>query len=408
MTRVDKLKRAWERTRTVPGLGRDVTALVVLIALGLSAAGIILVKQRVAWPWNDEFTFQADFAEVPGISPGNGQEVRIAGVTVGRIKEADVTDDGNARLTLALEPGYDVYENAKLILRPKTPLNDMYVEMSQGGPPADKLDAGDLIDEGQTENPVQIDEVLQHLDERSRSALTALVGESDAALAHAPQNLAPGLDATSKSLEKLKPVVTSLETRRETIKRVVTAFATISHAAGDDDGRLVRLTHSLNTTLGVLASRDDDLRAALSQLPGLSGDLKTATSRVTGLSSELDQTLEEVSGASEDLPTALARLTDTASQVEETANTAAPVVTDLRPLVADLRPTVSDLRPTLTDAATVTGRLDKATQMLTGSLTDLRGFVYNTASMVKLQDTNGGILRGQIQVNATSLPIKAN
>lgn len=402
-----KIKRLWERTRSVPGLGRDVTALVVLIALGLGAGATILAKQNVAWPWNDEFTFKAQFAEAPGISPGNGQEVRIAGVTVGRIAEADVTSDGDAELTLAIKPGYEMYENAKLVLRPKTPLNDMYIEMSQGGPPADRLEEGGTVTTARTSNPVQVDAVLQHLDQRSRAALTALLGESDAALAHAPKKLANGLDATGDTVKTLQPVMDSLVERREAISRIVTAFSTIAHSAGADDERLVRLTSSLNSTLGVLAKRDEEVRQSLSQLPGVTRELRNATGALTGLSDVLDPTLSDVSAGADDLTTALTRLTSTANRVRSTAERAGPVVTDLRPLVADLRPTVANLRPTLGDAESITGRLDGATRMVTNSLTDLQAFVYNTTSVVSLQDANGGILRGQIQVNTTTLPAVA-
>lgn len=405
MSTKSKLKLAWEHARTVPGLGRDVSAVIGLIVLGLVVAGVVLAKQRVHWPWQDEFVVAAEFKEVPGVSTKNGQEVRIAGVTVGRISDSEITSEGAARLTLALEPGYDVYENARLILRPKTPLNDMYIEMNPGGPPAEKLDAEDVIPESRTASPVEVDEVLQHLDERTRAALTTLVGESDAALAHADTRLPKGLDATADTLDKLRPVVEALQTRRETIAKLVTSVSQISEATGGDDERLARVVSSLERTLRVVAERDGELEQSLDLLPGLSKDLHSATGTVEGLSGELDPALANLKAASHDLPQALDRLTRVAAQVQDTAALAAPVVRDLRPVVSDLLPFVQNLRPALADAEAVTGRLDKGTGTLTRRLTDVLGFLYNTTSIVSLEDANGGILRGQIQANKTSLPL---
>ncbi|WP_028654455.1 MlaD family protein [Nocardioides sp. J54] len=407
MTR-NRLTRAWERARTVPGLGRDVAAILALVLAGLLVAGVILAKQRVHWPWQDEVVIQADFRSVPAISPGNGQEVRIAGVTVGRITEADVTDDGRARLTLSIEPGNPVYKDTHLVLRPKTPLNDMYVEMSQGTEAAGELEDGAVIPVEQTSNPVQVDEVLSHLDDSTRAALTTLLGESDVALASAAKALPAGLDAADETLGTLRPVVKAMAQRRESIASLVTSLRTIATAAGADDARLQRLVTSLATTVETLAAHDGDVRAALKALPGATDQLREATSAVTELSTELDPALVNLRKASGELPSALAAVGKVAKEVEDTAQRARPVVAELRPVVADLRPFVRALQPALDDVVPIASRLDRGTRILTERFTDLQAFVYNTASVVSLQDANGGILRGQVQVNTSTLPIPIN
>jgi phospholipid/cholesterol/gamma-HCH transport system substrate-binding protein len=402
---VTKMSKAWERARTEPGLGRDVGAIVGLMILGLVVAGFILSHQRVNWPWKDEHTFQADFRDSPGIAPGNGQEVRIAGVTVGRISAADVTDEGNARLTLAIDPDYKVYQDARLVLRPKTPLNDMYVEMSPGTEGAGELGGDDVIPVGQTADPVQLDEVLGHLDERTRNALSGLLGESDAALASAPQALPVGLAAATDNLETFKPVVESLQKRRQLIALLFSDLSDISAAAGQDDERTRRLVTSLATTLTTLSGRDDEVRAALNALPGVTEELGAATKSVQALTGQLDPTLRNLKEASGELPGALKDVGTVASELEDTAVRARPTVQKLRPLVADLRPFVAALRPALGDLEPISQRLDLGTRVLTSRLVDVQAFFYNTASFVSLQDANGGILRGQTSVNTSTLPL---
>jgi phospholipid/cholesterol/gamma-HCH transport system substrate-binding protein len=97
-----RLRAVWGRVRATHGLGRDLGVLAGLLVLGLGAGGYILAHQRVVWPWAHRVAYQADFEAAPGISPGNGQEVRIAGVTVGEVSAARVTPAGRSRLTLSL------------------------------------------------------------------------------------------------------------------------------------------------------------------------------------------------------------------------------------------------------------------------------------------------------------------
>ena len=143
--RRSRLAVSLQRIRGVPGLGRDVTALAVLVALGLAVGGYLLANVRVTWPWQDSLILSADFTGVEGIAPGKGQEVRIAGVSVGDIREAEANPDGTAHVTFSVDSGDVVYDNARLVLRPKSPLNEMYITIDPGGPPGVPLADGATV-----------------------------------------------------------------------------------------------------------------------------------------------------------------------------------------------------------------------------------------------------------------------
>lgn len=407
MSSPTRTSRLLDRLRRTPGLPRDTAVIAGLVVLGLVVGGYILSQQRVSSPWDDSFTFAADFEEAPGISPGNGQEVRMAGVTVGDIVGADVTDDGRARLTLKLDGdrASRVYDNARLVLRPKSPLNEMYVEVAAGGAPGKPLREGGVIPASQTEDPEQVDEVLQHLDEESRTAVGSLLAEADVALANAAVDLPPGLEAADGTLTSLQPVVEQLAQRRDTIRRLVTSLSDIAAAAGRDDVRLTSLVSDARSTLSVLRDSDDELDAALAELPGVTAELQRATTSVSALTEELDPALDALSGASEELPAALDQLQKTVGRLDSTLDVAGPLARQARPLVADLRPVLADLRPVLSDVRRVTSRADAATAELVEYLPDVKDFVYNTTSVTSLEDANGGILRGLFQVSPNSVPM---
>ncbi|MEV5302800.1 MULTISPECIES: MCE family protein [Amycolatopsis methanolica group] len=405
--RLGRIGRSWQRVRTEPGLLRNVVVLAALIVVAAVVGGVILANQRFTWPWDDRFTFSATFSDSPGVSPGHGQEVRIAGVQVGEIESADVDDDGHARLELSIDGQYAVYRNATVVLRPKSPLNEMYVELSPGGPPAPRLNAGDVLPVMQSQRPIQVDEALAHLDVNTRQALTTLLQESDVALAAAPGNLPGGLRMTDEVARRLQPVVESLQTRRDTLQRLVTALSQISTAVGGDGERLARLAGDLNTTLEALGAHSDDLRSVLDQLPDFTRQLKDATDAVQSLSGQLDPALDSLKNAAGTLPGALNRLSNTVDNLGGTVDKGAPVVQKAQPVVQDLRPVADDLNAAMPDLSSVTGRLDSVTNAAVTSLSDLGAFFINTRSLTSLKDGNGGILRGFLVVTPQTLGTNA-
>ena len=392
------LRLTWERIRNVPGLTRNLLTLVVVGALGLSSLWYILTHQRFIPAWSDRYVFYADFAEAPAVNPGQQPKVRIAGVEVGQITGSTVTQAGKARLRLSLKPGNPIYRNARLVLRPTNPLNEMYVEVNPGGPPADRLPEDGVVPVNQTSRPIQTDEVLNHLDDRSRAALSNLLSASDVALAHAPTHLPDGLNATDAALVRFQPVLESLRKRRAEIAKLVTALARISEAVGRDDARLTRLMEALDHTLASLSRRDTDLRATLAKLPGTTDALRRAMTGVQGLTAELDPALDNIEEASAQLPATLRALRGVVNDLDRTVTAARPVVSAAGPVVANLRPQVRDVRVALGDLEPVTRDLIPDTKLLVSYLDDLSAFIYNTNGTFSLSDANGGMIRGHVAV----------
>lgn len=393
------MRKFWERARSEPGLGRNLVAFAVLVVVGTAFGGYFLAHERFNPPWEDRYTLYVDLDEAAGVSPGNGQEVRIAGVPVGDIRGTDITRDGMARLELRIDNGQVVHEDARVLLRPKSPLNDMYIEISPGTGDAPALADGDTIPVDQTVSPIQVDDVLAHLDTNTQAAMSSLFAESDVALVSAPKTLPAGLDQTNALLEELAPVMDRLETRRENLARLVTALADVSAAAGTNDVRLERMASSLSATLSTLSGKRENLEATLAQLPELSRDLRSTSSSVVALAEQLDPTLDDVRKASDELPGALKSFNGSVDELDDFIREAKPVLDKAGPVVGDLRAAAPDLRTIAGDLRPITADAQPLTQMLVPRLDDLAAFVYNTNSVVSLRDANRGILRGLFQLS---------
>lgn len=391
-----------ERVRNSPGLGRDVLTLAVCLALGLGCAVYILGKQDVKAPWTDRYTFAAEFDKAPAVRPESLQEVRIAGISVGRITGAEPTPNGNARVEFSIDPEHRVYKDARVVIRTKSPLNVMYATLDPGTPAAGRLEEGATVPITQTDRAIQPNELLDELDVKARAGLTALLNEADIAMAADPRALGEGLDATRNAMLSFQPVLEQLQKRRENIKRLVTSFSGIAKAVGDDRVRLAALTEDSHDTLAALADNDTDLNRTLAELPGLTDELRASMTSVDALSSELDPTLRNLTKASGELPDALDDLTGTVGAIREFVAGARPVVDKAGPVVRDLRPLSTDLRAALNDLAPLTDRLPRATERIVPWMDNLAAFAYQTSSAFSLYDANGGMGRAVVNVDLTN------
>lgn len=399
-----------ERLRTVPGLGRDVTALVVMITVGLIAVAGIKSYLGGGAPWSAHTIVRAEFTDIPGLNPSSQNSVTIAGVKVGTVTKAEVTGSGTALVTMSLDGDYAVHRDARAVLEPKNPLDEMQVALNPGTGSAPSLGSG-VIPIRQTETPVQADDILDHLDERSQAAVTDLLTQSGIALADAPSNLPSGLSATNDTLQALRPVATQLATRRQRISELVTSLGQISRAVGDNSARIARLAGSAQATLSTLGDRHGSVSSAIARLPGLTRELRSAMSGTTRLTRQLDPTLKDLDVASNQLPKALRKVHTTVTTLGRTVDVAKPLMKVAMPVIADLRPTVADASVALGSLRGFSSALDSDTRTVMTYLTAIKAFVYNTSSVFGAGDANGSIIRGHLMVplpGAGVLPNRIN
>src|SRR5438094_5899239 len=113
----------------------DFTAIVVLLVLAVGIGAYILSNERLRFPFIQESPFQlkAEFSTAQAVTPGQGQTVRVSGVRIGDISKVDLSQ-GRAIVTMDVDPQYKgiVHTDASALLRPKTGLKDMFIELNPG------------------------------------------------------------------------------------------------------------------------------------------------------------------------------------------------------------------------------------------------------------------------------------
>src|SRR5258705_8047906 len=123
-------------------------AMVTMIVIAGAVGGYSLAHENLKLPgWVPVFgrryyTLKAEFQTAQAVTPGQGQAVTIAGAKIGEIASVDL-NNGVATVTMKVVPKYArIYRNATLLLRPKTQLQDITIEVNPGTPSAGRLPSG--------------------------------------------------------------------------------------------------------------------------------------------------------------------------------------------------------------------------------------------------------------------------
>lgn len=403
---------------------RDFIAIVVLVVLAIFVASYILSHQRFYLPgWvpivgRDFYTLNAQFSTAQAVTPGQGQTVNIAGVRVGEISNVKL-DNGRAIVEMKIEPKYSkVYPNATMLLRPKTALKDMAVEMDPGSPASGpRLHSGATIPISQTAPDVNLDEILAVLDTDTRDYLQLLLNGGGAALKGNGRALAQTLrrfDPTARDLEKITSL---LQTRARNVRQVTHNFQLLANELGSKDTQLAGFVDSSNAVFRDFAAQDQNIRETLALLPGALTATNSALVKTDRLASVLGPTLNALQPAARALGPSLTQSQAFFKQTE-------PVLaTQLRPDSRTLLPIVQILRPAAANLAATTPNLTTTARNLNYVLNELaynppgtaESFLFslmwanhNADGLFGLQDGNGAVRRGTFQVSCASMEIIAN
>lgn len=390
-----RLAHTWNSIKAEPGFIRNLVVIFLALIVAVLSGAWMVGNASFIPPFGRK-TIYVEFAEAPATQPATTHKVQIAGVPIGQIVGSRVTPDGHAKLELNIGSQYKIYRNARAVLTSINALNEMYIELNPGGPPAEEMKENDTIPVGQTERPIQPDEILQHLDVRAQNGIRAMLAESTVALANAPAQLPPGFRQADVTLQTLRPVMEQLKTRRETLAQLVTGLSRIASAVGGNQDRITHLASSAERAFGTLAANDRQLQATLAELPGLSDQLRSSLSATQYLTRELNPTLDDLEDAKDDLPRALDKTRDTADQLRDTMHVAKDFVREARPVVHDLRPYVHDLDDALEDLRPATRHLGDSVWKAVNYLDDLNAFVYNTSSTFGPADAQGSMIRAEL------------
>jgi len=323
-------KQAPSVGKIIVAAGFALSCFALLLFLWVTFGGSVPFKPK-------SYRVSADFDEA--ITLQKEADVRIGGVSVGKVNALELPPDANAtRVVMEIEPEYaPISSDANATLRQKTLLGETYVELTSGtqfddnGNPVDDpatpddettdvstlsgddaaeplpedghLDSSNVVDQ------VQIDEIFSALDEETRQAFQLWMKNSGIAINGRGLDLNDAFGNLGPFSEDASDVLATLRRQEDALRGVVRNTGTVFEALTARDQELSGAIVGTNRTFRALASRDKELAETFEIFPTFNNEARLLLERL-----------------------------------ELFARNAGPLFRDLKPVARDISPTLRDLR----------------------------------------------------------------
>lgn len=218
-------------------------AVFCLVTLALTA---FLARTIQGYQDDDAPTYAALFTDATRLQTGD--DVRLAGVPVGRVQAVTLTDDARARVEFSVDDAVDLTTSTTAVIRYRNLIGDRYValDVPAGGTP---LRAGETLPVSQT---------------RAALDLTAVFNGF--------RPLFAGLDSESINTLSLS-LVEALQGEGGTIASLLNSTGSLGHAIAERDATIGALVTDLTTVLISLNGQSASFNRLVTNLRRLTGGL---------------------------------------------------------------------------------------------------------------------------------------
>ncbi|WCB94063.1 hypothetical protein DSM104299_02791 [Baekduia alba] len=292
----------------------------------LALAALLLVAAVLAWVLlrSDAHQYRLVFSNASQLVKGD--VVRIGGSPAGTVKSVDLSADDQAQVDIEVKDDYGpLHEGTTATIRAEglTGVASRYIDVSPASETRPTLDDGALIRGDKTTSLVEIDQLFDTLDPKTRDGLAGLIkgsadwydGKESAANASAQQ--------IPKALAELDAVADEITSDSGIFEQFLVQTGDALGAVADHRDQLTSLVSNTRQTSAALASDTQSLSTALVNVPDA---LQSGSDAFVALRPAL---------------TDLRKLTDA---TEANTKNLEPFLKDLTPVLQEATPTIGQLR----------------------------------------------------------------
>jgi virulence factor Mce-like protein len=233
-------------------------------------------------------------------------DVRISNVSVGRVKGIELEDEGENRdlalATIEIDSRYaPIPEDTRAILRQKTLLGEIYVELTPGDSDGPKLPEDGTLPRAQVGESVQLDEIFRSFDERTRVAFQTWMQGAAVATAGRGDDLSAAIANLEPFAEDANRLLRVLDTQDDAVRQFVNNTGVVFEALSERRGQLSGLITNTQRVFETTARRDQDLREAFIALPTFLDESRQTLTRLDGFSQNANPLIDQLHPAAREL-----------------------------------------------------------------------------------------------------------
>jgi ABC-type transporter Mla subunit MlaD len=359
-----------------------------------------------------------------------GEEVRIAGATVGTVDEVDVSgldepvhedgtpDPGKAVVVLRIDDeGFqDFRTDASCLIRPQSLIGEKYVECeatqprasaSEPPPPLEQIPDGEpgegqyFLPLEQNGKAVDLDLVNNIMREPYPDRFRLILNDLGAGLAARGEDLAEVIERANPALRETNEVLDILARQSRQLTSLADDGARIMGPLARERESISGFINEAETVAAASAERADDIEAGFERLPGALRELRPTMTELRRFADQATPVFSDLRAAAPSLNRAtralgpfsnaatgaLTSLGDAAAAAEDPLIASDPVILDIRELAKSGKPVAKNLARTL------------RTLRKTEGFKFLMQLIYFTAGSINSFDSYGHFLRALLPTN---------
>jgi phospholipid/cholesterol/gamma-HCH transport system substrate-binding protein len=304
--------------------------LLVIAGFALSCFGILLflwITFGGPTPFKAKtYEIEVPFTEATQLAQQS--DVRISGVSVGKVQDIVVAPDGVHSLAkVDINDKYaPIPQGTRAILRTKTLLGETYIELTPGDRNGPKLADGGTLPAAQVAESVQLDEIFRTFNPRTRAAFQTWQQEAAVAIEGRGADLSYAFSEFEPAFIQFDHLFRVLDSQRLAVRRLFGNAATSLRALRGRQGELAGLIHSSNAVFSTTAARDRQIEALFRAFPTFEDESRLTLNRLKSFSVDAAPVLHQLVPVAEQLSPTLVALSKFAPQAKGLFEGLRPVI----------------------------------------------------------------------------------